>query len=146
MAKLTDLLNQIQTNPKFVKLVDPNQDFGFYKFYTIYYKENDIIKSTSVCIYIDNRDTPTESAYFKDFAPVILTTPPVNQILVDAKAKIAEIIAADATIEKVTITNSNQDVVECTAYKYDAAAKTVSKINVVMYYDSAGNLIWRKLA
>lgn len=149
MTKLKDLINQIEQNPKFVKLIDTNQDFGFYKFYTIYWKLNDIIQSTSVCIYIDNRDTEAESAYFKDGLPNILysyTPTPQEILLADVKAKISEITTADPTIEKVSIINSNEYVVECIAYKYNDVAKTVSKINIVFYYNSSNILIWRKLA
>jgi len=148
MPTLKELIKQIQNNPKIVKLVDPNQDYEFYKFYTVYWKETDIIKSSSICIYIDNRNTPTESAYFKDSTPEILlvqTPSPQETFISEVKTKISEVTTADTTIEKVDITNTSQDVIEATAYKYDSTSKTASKINIVFYHDKNNNLIWRKI-
>jgi len=148
MATLTELLTQIEQHPKFIKLIDPNQDFGFYKFYTIYFKENNIIKSVSIAIYTDNRGTSTEAAYFKDDMPDILkvtTSTPQEILTSEVKTKIAEVMTADATIEKVNITLTTNEVIEGTAYKYNSATNSVSKINIVFYYDKNNALIWRKI-
>lgn len=147
MPTLKELLTQIEQHPKLIKIVDPNQDFGFYKFYTTYWKEDNIIKSSSVCIYIDNRDLPNEAAYFKDSKPelLIVSTPTSQETFTAAvKTKISEVIASDATIEKVSIINTSQDVIECIAYKYNSVAKTASKINIIFYYNENNELIWRK--
>jgi len=158
MPTLKELITQIESNPKLVKLVDPKQDYIFYKFYTIYWKEENIIKSTSVCIYIDNRDTPTESVYFKDSIPEILkpqpTPPPPNpipeaqpNIVTDINKKISEVMASDSTIEKIVISNLlSTDAAECIAYKYNSTTNTVSKMNIIMYYDKDNKVVWRKLS
>lgn len=151
MATLKELITQIEQNPKLVKFVDPNQDYIFYKFYTIYWKEDNIIKSTSICIYIDNRDTPTESAYFKDSQPEILKVnsapipTPQEELLTAVKTKLSEITTADATIEKVVITNQSNDTVEVTAYKFNSATNSASKLLIVFYKDKDNALKWRKL-
>ncbi len=147
MATLQDLVNQISASSNLVKLVDPNQDYGYYKFYTVYWKRDvDTVDSEAICIYIDNRGTPTETAYFKGTKPQVLNIPAPTPFTDGVKSKIADFKAANPNVEKVEIVSVDEQnqLAIMNAYVYDSTTSTSTKKTVAAYMLN-GQLTYRIL-
>lgn len=133
--KLIELINNLKATESVIEVVDANEDFGTYKFYTVYWLTQDIVKSEPVCIHIHARNTEQESAYYKNSKPTVILTAPTNTFKSMVQSKIDTYVANNINIEAVKIVSCDEQskIAELDIYDYNTAIQEVSKRTMMAY-------------
>jgi hypothetical protein len=143
--KLDDLLNAVKSLPITVELT-LQHDLGNKVIYNYKYKvSSDNIAETGLTIYVLNRGTDREEAYFLGFNPLNINVIPVESTFTDLLKDVCSYIEESEEMKKCIAENVNETYgiayIRCVKISGDVAKEVrkvvVMKDSTVEYYDIA---------
>ena len=106
--KLDDLVNAVKSLPITVELT-LQHDLGNKVIYNYKYKvSSDTIAETGLTIYVVNRNTNSEEAYFLGFNPLNVSVTPVESTFTDLLKDVCSYIEENDKMEKCMVENVNE--------------------------------------
>jgi len=141
--KLDDLVNAVKSLPITVELT-LQHDLGNKVIYNYKYKvSSDTITETGLTIYVINRGSNNEEAYFLGFNPLNISVTPPESTFTDLLKDVCSYIEENEKMEKCIVENVNEAYgiayIKCIQI-VDTTAKEVRKVvimkdSTVEYYD-----------
>jgi hypothetical protein len=143
--KLDDLVNAVKSLPITVELV-LQHDLGNKVIYNYKYKVNEnTIAETGLTIYIKNRGTDSEEAYFLGFNPLNINVTPIESTFTDLLKDVCSYIEQSENMEKCMVENVNESYgiayIKCVQVSGGVAKEVrkvvIAKDDTIEYYDIA---------
>jgi hypothetical protein len=141
--KLDDLVNAVKSLPITVELT-LQHDLGNKVIYNYKYKvSSDTIAETGLTIYVKNRGSDSEEAYFLGFNPLNVSVTPVESTFTDLLKDVCSYIEENDKMEKCMVENVSEQYgiayVKCLQV-VDTTVKEVRKVviakdDIIEYYD-----------
>jgi hypothetical protein len=142
-VKLDDLVNAVKSLPITVELV-LQHDLGSKVIYNYKYKiSEDTIAETGLTIYIKNRGTEDEEAYFLGFNPLNINIIPPESTFTDLLKDVCSYIEESENVEKCMVENVSEAYgiayIKCVQVSGNVAKEVrkvvIMKNSTVEYYD-----------
>jgi hypothetical protein len=143
--KLDDLVNAVKSLPITVELT-LQHDLGNKVIYNYKYKvSNDTIAETGLTIYVVNRGSDNEEAYFLGFNPLNISIIPLEATFTDLLKDVCSYIEESERMEKCMVENVNETYgiayIRCVRVSGDVAKEVrkvvIAKDDTIEYYDVA---------